>query len=214
MNSYLSVLKKTLFSLTDSEPKTSQPPTPTHALKENWIYIHSEENSTTDEVINLNDTFVSNHLNDLSDEEARLALEKAAELAEEIRRNREVWLKKRISGAQKNQKYLSGSTSNISRNKLKLKLKSPAQLSRKRTAGHPLTPVSDDEAPVKSHSQALENCSDEKATSEQNGNVSSTRFSPSPKTKAKRSKLQKKHLGRASSQRVRILNQPAAKGMC
>lgn len=187
MNSYLSVLKRTLFSI--SEP--SAPPTTENAkaLKENWIYIHSEENSTTDEVINLNETFESGASQNIVQDPSH-------EMAEEIKRNRELWLKKRSSASQK---WTGSSTSNIKRTKLK-----PRTRKRSPTQELPANPE-DSSSQSDTNSVTEEKASDKSKTS-------SAAFTVSPKLRsAKRSKMQTKH---NQKRVVRTLQQPAAKGMC
>lgn len=195
MNSYLSVLKKTLFSI--SEPSSRTPTTQNEtALKENWIYISSECNSTTGEVINLNDTFENTTTtNDPSDN--------LNEMAEEIKKNRELWLKKRIS-ASASQRYNGSMTRNIKRTKLKVH-------TRKRTA----VSQSKDEVCHETASLASETSQDESQKEETvNAQVEKRNFNNSPATKLKASKRSKLQCNYKPSSRVRTLNQPAAKGMC
>lgn len=211
MNSYLSVLKRTLFSL--SEP--TAPPTTSEnakALKENWIYIHSETNSTTDEVINLNETFDKIANGDLNNSISKIN----DELAEEIRRNREMWLKKRISSSGK---YGGSATSNIKRTKLNIN-KNRKRTSNSASSNSNLnlnpelqnqtkncdnTSLASDQLSVGSNQEKTETSEDKKKVF-----ANSTNHSPKLKM-AKRSKLQGKH---KPYSRVRTLNQPAAKGMC
>lgn len=204
MNSYLSVLKKTLFSI--SEPSTHTPTTENKkALKENWIYISSECNSTTGEVINLNETFENNGTTTDPCDQANLN-----EMAEEIRKNRELWLKKRIS-ASASQRYSGSSTRNIKKTKLKVH-------TRKRNANS--SSPAKDENNCETASLASEGSNASQALSESHSQkeeeaekAEKRTFNASPKLKAsKRSKLQCKF--KPYSRAVRTLNQPAAKGMC
>jgi len=190
MTSYLNVLKRTLFSI--SEPSIPNPPTTENvkALKENWIYIHSEENSTTDEVINLNETFDSTN-------NAQHTLNDHNEMAEEIKRNRELWLKKRISASQK---WTGSLTSNIKRTKLKPRTRKRPTLN--------VEPITSSQEDTSSETASINN--EEKAADKGKNNGS---FSVSPKLRsAKRSKLQSKHQKRVRN--FATLQQPAAKGMC
>lgn len=212
MNSYLSVLKRTLFSI--SEP--SAPPTTSEnakALKENWIYIHSETNSTTDEVINLNETF-----DKITNGDQQNTLKINDEMAEEIRRNRELWLKKRLSSI--NGKYGS-STSNIKRTKLNInknqnrkRNSNSASSTNSNSILNPellkIAKLCDDDDDISITSSTSTNNQEKTESSEDKRKNYSTNHSPKLKM-TKRSKLQGKH---KPYTRVRTLNQPAAKGMC
>ena len=215
MSSYLNILKKSLFSLSNSDPAPapSQPKENPASLKSDWIYIHSEQHSTTDELINLNDTFENGNGTgnlELNNEDSNKQYKISEEMAEEIRRNREQWLKKRSSSTLK---YSGAATRNIKRTKLKAnarKRSSNSVNSNGKSANCDSTSLSSDSSTLTIKDTEENGCSN----SEEKQVVSQKAFSQSQKLKSvKRSKLQGKYkpYSRVSS---RNLQQPAAKGMC
>lgn len=206
MSSYLNALKRSLFRSAVEEPKTQSTPVAPAELTEKWIYIHDESSSTCDdEVINLNDTTFNSESGFISED-------KALEMAEEIRKTREQWLKKQQK-LLANQRSASVSKS-VRSNKLKAKSRptrcGPSLSSEEGLpAGASQAPNSPAIQDPETEDQAHQSSSDEKVCGRGAKSVKSM-----GKVRSKRVKLQTKFRPYSVSVRAKTLNQPAAKGMC
>lgn len=205
MSSYLNALKRSLFRSSVEEPREPAAPVDPTTLSEKWIYIHDESSSTCDdEVINLNDTTFNS--------DSLISQDKALEMAEEIRKTRELWLKKqhkllagqRAVGASKgvrSHKLKSQGKSRRSRNSPSASSDQSEPLNPNANAAALQNPGSSEEAP--------QSGSDEKACGQDLRSLKSV-----GKVRSKRAKLQSKFRPYSVSVRAKTLNQPAAKGMC
>lgn len=240
MATYLSVLKKSLFKFSEQKPTPIQDEKSStdKDLKEDWIYIHDEDNSQTEELLDLNDSSefsVTNQFcnqnglnsssnNCLKSKMTNLSTFEQEQKAKEIINNRNAWIKKRnkqIALQKKNNSNSSGLRSKVMKRKRNNNSTSSSTNSSNNLYISNLFEENSRLNQNYQHNLSTEsvdnNCTNPNPSNQEtNGNVSigSPGLTYNLRSKVnKRPKFQNKNRCKPCN-KVKTLNQPMAKGMC